>query len=160
MKIKTQIICRIFNIKNMLNQTNKMNTIFLLIIVVIGWGLFHNFSRMATHYLPVPAMQIVAGICWTLTLPLYFFLLHRTPEYKWNVPGIAWCVAAFLATNIGTFAYMYVLSKNNVSSVVGYATTYPIVVMIVATVFMGEAFSLMKFFGLLLILTGVFVSSR
>lgn len=88
-------------------------------------------------------------------------MLNKTHEhYKWSWDGIGWVIAAFLSTAIGTLAYMFAVSKNDISAVVGYATTYPILVCIIGVVFMGESFSIQKGIGLLLVLAGVFVSSR
>lgn len=138
-----------------------METASLLIVVILGWGLFHNFARIAAQHLPVPAMQLVAASCWILAIPLYVYLLNKTTTpYKWNVSGIAWCAAAFLVSNIATFAYMYVLSKNDVSKVVGIATSYPALTMMVAVLFMGESFTWQKFVGLILVLGGVFITVR
>lgn len=136
-----------------------MQTGLLLLITVIGWALFHNFVKLASHHLPTPAMQIVSAICWCTTIPLYVSLLNKTP-HKWSLIGIGWCVAAFISTSVGTYAYLQVVSKNDVSKVVAIATSYPIITVLVSIVFMNEVLTWQKVVGLLLVLSGVFVSSR
>lgn len=136
-----------------------MQTSLLLLTTVIGWALFHNFVKLASHHLPTPAMQIVSGVCWMATLPIYIAMLNKTP-HKWSWIGVGWCLLAFIATNIGTYTYLQVIAKNDVSKVVSIATSYPIVTMLVAIFFMGETLTWQKFLGLLLVLSGVFVSSR
>ena len=138
-----------------------METTILLAITIVLWGAFHNFSRLALKSLPPSSIPIIFSICSLASVPLYHYLMLKSPiKWSWNWSGIGWAIAAYICTAGGSLAYMFVLSKANVSSVVGISTSYPIITMIIAVLFMGEAFSASKFIGALLILAGIFVSTK
>ena len=137
----------------------RMQVALLLMITVAGWGFYHNACKLASHTLSPAAIPIVGVFCATTLAPLYYWMLHRTPiKFSWQ--GVGWATAAYYASALGSLAYMYVLSKSEVSQVVSISTSYPILTMLIAVFFMGEEMTTHKFFGLLLVLAGVFVSSR
>ena len=138
-----------------------MQTALLLMIVIIGWGLSHNFWRLSAKTTPPAAIPIIGLICGLCLTPLYLWVLNKNSlSTKWNWQGISWAALGYIVSALGTLAYMFVLQKNDVSRVVGISTSYPILTMMVAIMFMGETFSLAKFIGLLLVLTGVMVATR
>lgn len=123
-----------------------------------GWAGWHVMSKISSNTLSPHATQFVFAICGIIATPLFYIMLPKHTKWDWH--GIGWAAGAWTSTAIATFAYVSVLSKNNISGVVGIASSYPIIVMLLAVVFMGEAFSWSKFIGLLCVLLGVFVSSR
>lgn len=138
-----------------------MQTVVLLVITWIGWGIYHNFIKLATKTLPPPAIPIIFSICSIATVPLYHYLITKSSiKYNWDWAGVGWAIAAYVATAGGSLAYMFCLSKTNVSNVVGIASSYPLLVMLIAVVFMKEQFSLFKLIGTIFILMGVFISTR
>jgi len=138
-----------------------MQTTILLVITWLGWGLYHSFCKAATKTLPPPAIPIIFSICSIATVPLYHHLITKSPvKYSWDWAGVGWAIAAYIATAGGSLAYMFAISKTNVSNVVGIASSYPLLVIIVAALFMKEQFSLPKFVGAALILVGVFISTK
>lgn len=138
-----------------------MNTTTLcLIITIAGWGLYHNMAKLASRSLPPAAVQLVACMCACAIAPIYYALLHKSSNVKWNIPGVGWAIAAGMASIIGTFAYIYVLSQKDVSQTVSIVSSYPALTFVVAVFFMGEAFSIARCLGLILVLAGAFVASR
>lgn len=136
-----------------------MQTALLLLTVVIGWGSYHNLAKYSSNTLSPPAIPLIGALVNIIFIPLYCWMLHKAPiKFTWQ--GVSWAVLAYCCSILGTLAYTFVLSKNDVSKVVGIATSYPIWTMLIAVMVMKEPLTLQKGLGLLLVVGGVIVSSR
>lgn len=140
-----------------------MNTVVCLIITIIGWGLYHIFAKQATRTLHPAMVQLLFSLCAVIALPCYYLLVqqaHKSTPIRWSASSLGWVGAAYLASSIGTLAYVYALSQKDVGQVVGIATSYPVLVLAISVLFMGETLTWAKGMGVLLVVAGIFVSSR
>ena len=137
-----------------------MNTTLCVLITIVGWSICHLAMKQSTRSMHPLAIQFVACLCSTITMPIYYYLMRKNHVAKFNLAGVGWGSLAYFATAIGTLAYITALSQKEISSVVGLVNIYPIIIAVVAVAFMGETFTIPKFAGLFLIVVGVFVSSR
>lgn len=64
--------------------------------------------------------------------------------------------AGFLASFVGQITLYHALKIGNASQVVPLAATYPLVTFILSIIFLGEAITLPKIAGVLLVISGIF----
>ncbi|MGC8866928.1 MAG: EamA family transporter [Elusimicrobiales bacterium] len=127
------------------------------------WGLGAIFDKLVLKYLqPTHAFYLrlfVMIIFFSLILLLRFQLtiqdIKMTPFHAY----IYTFLGVFMAMS-GVFAYLKAMSVGEASKIVPISSTYPLITLIIAVIFLGESFTLTKFFGTLLIVAGIYFVSK
>ena len=135
-----------------------MQTVLLLAVVMAGWSGWNIFSKLSTNTLNPVAVQFIFALCGAFAAPIFYCLLP--PNVKWDPKGILFAAAAYVSTSIAVFAYVHLISKNNVSAIIPIANSYPVFVVLFAHFVMHESYSWQKAVGLLFVIAGVVMTAR
>ncbi len=130
-----------------------------LAFTFFGWAGWHLVSKCAMRYISPSAALIVSSVCAAVLLPVYWFTLGKSPETKFNLPGVAWIVVAYVVATAATFAYSYALTVRPVSSCALWTAGYPAMTCLLAIPIFGESFTFPKFIGLAFVIVGLVIVS-
>ena len=125
------------------------------------WGLISLFGKILVNYEADPSavLAIRAGIAFVTLAVILLFWRPQLLRIGWkDIPFFAafglFCVAASWAS------YLFALKYTTVTTAVVIGYTYPGLVAILATVFLGEQFNRTKAFALALSLVGMFFVAK
>lgn len=145
-----------------MNQLS-MQTIIYLTSAIIAWGLGAIFDKLVlkyvspTHafYLRLFIMIILFFIILSFRIPTLIDEIKKTPyqAYIYTFLGVFMAMA-------GVFTYLKAMKGEEASRIVPISSTYPLITLIFAVVFLGETFTLLKFMGTLLIISGIYLISK
>ncbi|MGD8562899.1 MAG: EamA family transporter [Desulfarculaceae bacterium] len=119
-------------------------------VVVVSWGLWAFFGKMAVDRLGWPTTAIV-GFCVGALLMASWVV----PQFRW--PGLIqiWPAALYgVFGSLGALMLMRALSQGPVALVLPLSEGYLVISVILAVLFLGEMMNLRRMAGLLLILAG------
>lgn len=137
-----------------------LQTRLLLFLVVILWGTSGALQKVAVQRMATPPMQLINASTILLIICIYYFFYisnkgFTTSSMSWTWSGVAFSILAAIASSIGSIIFIYLLRGRDVSSLVGYAACYPLVTFIIAIIFLGESFSVMRLIGICFVLLGL-----
>lgn len=131
---------------------------FLIALTVALWSIVGCLNKIVVGKINPIYDQIVVAVVGLLLIPaFYYFVPKHTPV---TMNGILWAAGTGLLAIVGGALYMVALSKGNITTVLGYASTYPLFTFLLATVFLGESFTWCRCFGMLFIVGGAFLLGR
>jgi len=130
-----------------------------IVTAIIGWALWAFLSKIAMSTIHPLMVQFVTYVVGIVSAAIYFIFIYKF-QLKWNVVGIGWATIAAVFGILGSSMYMFASSQKEVSSVLPLAAAYPVLVCILAILFLGETFTLNKLIGLALVTAGVYVLDK
>lgn len=109
-----------------------------------------------------PLQMFIVGCCVNLfLLPIYSFTLKASNvSHPWHIGSMALCALAGLASTIGTIAYIYGIRTGDLGTIAVLSCAYPVLTVVLATIFLGETLTLSKIIGIMLVMIGVIVLGR
>lgn len=138
-----------------------MNRIVLLLITIISWGVWGFLNKLVLQKMH-PLQMFVIGCCMGfLLLPLYFYLLkQQSIPTTTNIWAILLCMLASLSSTFGTIAYIYGIRTGDLGTIAVLSCAYPVLTVALAVLFLGEALTIIKIIGIVLVMIGVIVLGR
>lgn len=120
------------------------------VVAFAGWGFVGVF---ALRDITAAQATILFGIASVLVGVVYQATSGKEPS--WNGGGLALGAASGLAGSIGLVTFYLALDKGKASLVVPLVGVYPVIVAVMAVLFLSERLSALQAFGILLAVTGV-----
>ena len=125
--------------------------------VLVTWGLYGFFAKLATKYLaPSTAMIYYAFASFVASLVILF---AANIELDLNLKGVTFGVLTGIAALAGNYAFLKAVSEGRLIVVVPISSLYPVVTILLALLFLGEAITTKQIFGIGLALSAVIVLS-
>lgn len=141
----------------------SLETIIYLFFAIVAWGLGAIFDKLVLKYLD----STQAFYLRLLTMIVFFtiiisFKLNMTLSYIKRAPYQAFIFTFFgvFMAMAGVFAYLKAMSMSEASRIVPISSTYPLITLIIAVLFLGETFNIIKLIGTVLIISGVYLISK
>jgi len=135
-------------------------TLFLILIVLIGWGGGAILEKFATNRLganPVIFWNVVGYAIVSVIFVL--FLLKPQELFAKDPMGIVWALVSGVVGAIGGIAYFMLLANKDASMVVPATAIYPAVTAVLAFIFLRESLTLTKIIGIILATVAVYLLS-
>jgi uncharacterized membrane protein len=127
----------------------------MIVIAVVGWGLWGVCDKIALRSMHPSMVQSVNVLVGVAALPFYFLLYKRSGMgLDVGLQGLVWAVGGAALTWLASLACVYALRHNPASTISGYTCAYPVITLLAGNCFLGESFSLPRAIGVLLIVTG------
>lgn len=132
----------------------------LVIISVMGWGLWGICDKFAVRTLHPTSIMLVAEMINILFLPIYYMIWKKSaPNQVWVARDIGWVFASYLGGICASFAYAFAIQKDSVSKVIGLTSVYPAVTLVLAIIFLKEEVTFQKVVGIALVVVGMKILS-
>ncbi|MCX7905660.1 MAG: EamA family transporter [Elusimicrobiales bacterium] len=138
-------------------------TIIYLIIAIISWGVGAIFDKLVLRYVNSTHAFYLRLITMIITFSIIiFFKIGSVSEYikKTTYQAYLYTFLGISMAMIGVFAYLKAMSTSEASKIVPISSTYPLLTLILAVLFLGESFTLSKLIGTVLIVFGVYLISK
>jgi transporter family protein len=126
-------------------------------MVSVSCGFYGLFSKLTSAYLnPHSALVFysASGFISSLILVRFFDFTFQT-----DPKGIALACTTGVTAAAGSLFFLIAVSKGNVSSVVAVASLYPIILVFLSYVFLGETIGLRQSIGMVLAIVAVLIIS-
>lgn len=130
--------------------------LFIFISLVL-WGAWGIFEKRALDF-GSPIQIYLGKSIWDLVffLGVFGYLLYRRKRVRLT-GGKMWifCLASSLCMSVGGITYLAAMGRCSVSYVVGITSCYPVVMYLLALVFLKEEFNRLRLCGILLLVSGL-----
>lgn len=141
-----------------------MSQILFALLAAVFWGSapvfekigLKNLSPFVAVFVRSLAVLIISGIAITLSSHGWNWIYAEGAGKGIVMLAIGGILSAF----IGQFFYFTALKSGSASIVVPLASTYPLVAVLLALLFLKEGLSLHKFAGIILVISGIILLSR
>ncbi|MGE5473659.1 MAG: EamA family transporter [Ignavibacteriales bacterium] len=135
-----------------------MNPNVIAIIIIIVWGAWAAVDKnlvMNIHPIYAEMYLAIAGL---LLIPLYFFLgRYFGIELEFNKAAAFWTIISAALAATGGLLFLFLLMSKTSSWTVAVTAAYPIVTLIIGSIFLKERVSLAGCIGILLVVSGLIV---
>lgn len=137
-----------------------MNAVYLALLAALVWGICPILEKAGLKNIPVyegvfiRALSVfLAGIVMLLLKPSMF----RTFTVP-NVKAITYIMlGGFFASIVGQMIYYKALSSGEASKIVPIAGSFPLVTFVLGAIVFGEAVTVTKIIGVILVVSGIFL---
>ena len=106
------------------------------LVTFVFWGLYGFFPKLTTKYIN-PSSAILYGSLVGLPIAIFIFIVLRG-QIESDPRGIALAVITGIVGIIGAFGFIVAATRGPVSLVVAFTALYPMVTILLATLFLGE----------------------
>jgi drug/metabolite transporter (DMT)-like permease len=136
-----------------------MNTLVLLMIAILCWGIGSLFQKPASDKLDIVVIGIIESIIYVITIPFQIWLLK--PNYNWNWGGAAYAAFGALLMTTGSVAYFFLLKRGGGAGEITTMTSlYPVVTVILSIAFLGEAISFRRIVAMAFALCSIYLFAK
>jgi drug/metabolite transporter (DMT)-like permease len=137
-----------------------MGTDAFILIALACWGMCGIFEKKALGFgnnfeaiLTLLALNVIQ-------VPIFCTFLNAShPHWHLTSEGLMWSIALSMTSAIANLAYLRAMSKSDASFVLGSTACYPVVSLIMAALFLGEKFPMLRLMGAAVVALGVFAVS-
>ena len=131
-----------------------------IILVIIFWGVWGVFGKIATKYNHEYSVIALSYLIYPLTSLILFFLIrHEKIKISWDFRSLSFICLAAGSAILGTAFYYIALAKGNTAIVVSLCALYPAITLIFALFVLNEKLTLQQIIGIAVILIGIFLIS-
>lgn len=127
-----------------------------ILVTIFCWGIWGIADKKAL--LCADQMEVI--VCLYLVtiaiIPAAFIALILTPGWQLSTTTIFWTGLAAATYGSAIFAYMEAMNRTEASYVLGITASYPLILQILATIFLKEQLVPQRLFGALIITAGLF----
>ncbi len=136
------------------------NSIFIILATLL-WGLWGFLNKFAQLRICAPQIAIMGALSSVITLPIYSLIIKSTNQtFKWDWLAIIIATLAGVIVALASMFYTFALKNNNIATVSGFTTTYPLITLALSMMFLNEKVSFNQIVGLICMLIGTFFLSR
>ena len=106
--------------------------------------------------------MLIVGCCISFVLLPVYYWVSKTSSVSGTltVSNVSLCVLASLMSTIGTIAYIVGIRTGELGSIAVISCSYPVLTVVLAALFLGEALTVSKIIGVILVIVGVIVLGR
>lgn len=141
----------------------NLETIIYLSSAIIAWGLGAIFDKLVLKYLGSTQafyLRLITMIILFVIIVGFRFNTTINDIKKASYQAFVFTFLGVFMAMAGVFAYLKAMSMSEASRIVPISSTYPLITLIIAVLFLGESFNLTKLFGTILIIAGVYLISK
>lgn len=134
-----------------------MSFYFYLLLTVLFWGAAPIFDKIVLRSLSPVLATMMRSILLATMFTGFVFASGQTKgllALNWRLLGLI-AIAGLLGGGLGQVAYYIALKSERAALVVPLAAAYPVVTMLLGVSLLGEALSLIRAVGVLLVVAGV-----
>lgn len=129
----------------------------LILISVIGYGIWAIFQKLAVSRLHPIHMQLV-GCCVAITLlPFYLAFSYYKIPHTISTPGIIFSTLAYICSICASLAFLFAIRQGNVGTTSVLISASPVITIALAIVFLGEKLTTSKLIGIAFVMLGVII---
>lgn len=136
-----------------------MSWLFFSLVCLLLYGLWGFFSKFLSPELNAPSLLIYSLMGSALGIPIYILTYRNSFSFQWQNGWTYLAILVGVFASAGAFFFFNAIAQGEASKVVVITSLYPIVTTILAFIFLNEAISLSKIFGIVLCLTGIVILS-
>ena len=125
------------------------------IATLIFWGLYASIPKLATAYIGPLSSTVYMTLRSVFAIVVILALLNSRLEV--HPQSIIYVVIAGILMNAGNLCFLVALSKSPVSLAVAFTALYPVLVIILAVVILGESINARQAAGVALSLLAMFL---
>jgi transporter family protein len=132
-------------------------SIFLVFLTIIFWGIAPILDKAALKNAAPMIGLIIRGLAIGLVM-LAALLTGKNLKTISLMPSqsiIFFAVSGILAGIFGTFTFYKALQMDYTSRIVPLVATYPLITALLSVLFLGEALSMVRVIGIVLIIAGI-----
>ena len=128
------------------------------LICSLLYGLWGFFGNLATKYIDYQTAFIYEAIGAIL---MTFFILVQTKNFSFqgDVRGILFAVLVGVCGTVASLVFFIALGKGEVANVVSVTSIYPLITIVLSSLFLKEAITLPQMLGVLLAIIAVILSA-
>jgi len=128
-----------------------------ILIALACWGFWGIFEKKALSFASSKEVLVTLYLLNSIQIPIIACILNATkPHWHLTSESLFWSGLASLTYAVAMLAYLRALSKSEASYVLGTTACYPVISLLLATPFLGEQFSLLRFCGSMIVAFGIF----
>ena len=135
-------------------------TWFALALAILFWGISAVLDKFSLNYAP-PNTAFLArlAVCIVINVLLLGWNRYSTKTASLEISrqALAYVSASMVVTTLGVYFYIRALSGAEASKIIPLSSTYPLITVLCAVIFLGEKFSWLKLAGTGLIAAGVWL---
>lgn len=137
-----------------------MTWIFPSLLALFLWGLWGFCEKVASRSV-IPGNLVILSTLGSLTVfPIYLFVFARHLKFQWQNPDYFMSLAGGMAGAIGGLFFYFAISRGEASRVVVVTALYPMITVILANLFLNEAFSPSKIAGVVCAIAAMILLTR
>ena len=138
----------------------SLRTITLTAISMLGWAAWCIFNKLALRSLHPIQIQIIGCLIGLTLLPLYIWYVSKNiVPLTFPFTGITLATIATLCATAASTAYFFNISTGNLGALSVVISSYPVLVFVFSALCLGEPVSLLKIFGVILVILGGIILS-
>jgi len=118
------------------------------LIALCFWGLWGFCEKMASRSVIPGTLIILSTLGGLSVFPVYLLLFARQFKFSWQNPDFYMSLAGGMAGAVGGVFFYFAISKGEASRVVTLTSLYPMISVILASLFLNEALTLQKIAGI------------
>lgn len=128
------------------------------LICSLLYGLWGFFGNLATKYVDYQTAFVYEAIGATL---MTFFILVQTKNFSFqgDVRGILFAMLVGICGTVASLVFFIALSKGEVANVVSVTSIYPLITIVLSSIFLKEAITFPQMLAVLLAIIAVILSA-
>ena len=128
------------------------------LICSLLYGLWGFFGNLATKYLDYQTAFIYEAIGAILTT-LFILVQTKNLNFEGDVRGILFALIVGVCGTVASLVFFRALGKGEVANVVSVTSIYPLITIVLSSLFLKEAITLPQMLGVLLAIIAVILSA-
>lgn len=129
--------------------------LFFSILTILCWACMGFFGRLAARSVPVQGVPLLSSLGGLVVFAVLVALGFRQVKFDWQNIHYYQAILAGIIGTTGTVMFYMAIARGEASRVVPITATYPIVTLLLALLFLGEALSVQKAVGIALAVIGI-----
>jgi uncharacterized membrane protein len=132
-----------------------------LVLAIVGWGCWPLTQAMASRSMHPMSVQLV-NLCVCTAIGPFFYLWMRASNQQlaFTVSGVLWTLGSTLLAGLAGVSYLFATRHTPTNVVLSYTQTYPALSFVLCWLVLGEAMSIQKAIGAIMIVVGCVVMNR
>ncbi len=131
--------------------------IFSAFVALLLWGLWGFFPKLATNHID-PKSALVYGALGMAIIGAFIFVFIGS-GLQFHPKGFTFAILTGVAGVLGTLFFLFAVNKGKVSVVAAMTALYPLVTIMLASIFLGETPSFKQGIGMALALAAIVMFS-
>jgi len=124
---------------------------------LVLWGLWGFFPKIAVNHIDPKSVLVFEVVGTAIVGFIVLFMMGFTPQF--NVNGFTFALLTGLAGALGALFFLFAVSKGKLSVVAATTAMYPLVTIMLASLFLGETLTLKQGIGVILALSAIVMFS-
>jgi drug/metabolite transporter (DMT)-like permease len=132
----------------------------LILMALCCWGMCGIFEKKALGFGTNLEAILTLLLLNVIQTPILCLILSGSrPHWHLSCEGLLWSLALSITGTVANLAYLRAMSKSDASFVLGSTACYPVISLVMATLFLGEKFPILRLVGAAVVAAGVFAIS-